>query len=58
MFSSATSEDISEFWSGILAIDATLKEDGRYMCNNITDYPSVLNLFLIVARWSTARLAF
>ena len=41
MFSSATSEDISEFWSAILAIDATLKEDGRYVQNNITHYPSV-----------------
>jgi len=41
MFNSSTSDDISEFWSAILSIDATLKEDGRYVQNNITNYPSV-----------------
>ena len=40
-FYSATSEEISNFWSAILAIDSTLTVDGRYVQGNIALHPDI-----------------
>uniref|UniRef100_A0A1X7TYS5 Uncharacterized protein n=1 Tax=Amphimedon queenslandica TaxID=400682 RepID=A0A1X7TYS5_AMPQE len=41
-FFSATSAEISDFWSAIISIDATLSEDAVYRWETMKDHPKVL----------------
>ncbi len=42
MFNSATSSEISEFWSTLLIIDSTLKEETRYTKKNFHEYAGAI----------------
>ena len=44
-YESATPQEISEFWTGIMAIDETLEEDGRYVKANIHEHKKIPEFF-------------
>ena len=41
IFTSATSEEISDFWSAIMVLDSSLTVNGRYVQGNITNHPDI-----------------
>ena len=44
-YESATPQEISEFWTGIMAIDKTLEEGGRYVKANIDEHKKISEFF-------------
>ena len=43
-YATATAAD-SDFWSAIIAVDATLEEGGKYVKSNIDDHTNISEIF-------------
>ena len=44
-YKSATPQEISDFWTAVMAVDETLKEDGRYVKANIDEHKKIIEFF-------------
>lgn len=55
-FDSASTDDISDFWTTLLAVDHTLKEENHYTKANFSEYKMLLHLFSIVLKLSRLSL--
>ena len=49
ILSYATATAADDFWSAIIAVDATLEEGGKYVKSNIDDHTNISEIFAIVA---------